>query len=208
MNIVILGPQGSGKGTQAKMLAKKLKITNVSMGDIFRKLKNEETKLGKLIGSYINSGNLVPSDLTNKLIKEKKKKKDYKHGVILDGYPRNINQTEFLDKLLRVDHVIFLDIDKDETIKRLSARRQCRDCNKIYGYLDMEKIKSNKCPACGGELYQREDDKPEAIKKRLEIYHKETKPLIDFYEKKGILKKIKGERPIENVFEDIISSLK
>ena len=102
--------------------------------------------------------------------------------------------------------VIFLDIDKDETIKRLSARRQCRDCNKVYGYLDMGKIKGNKC-GCGGDLYQREDDKPAAIKKRLETYHKETRPLIAFYEKKEILKKINGEQPIEKVFKDIVSAL-
>ncbi len=208
MNIVILGPQASGKGTQGKLLAKKLKIGHISMGEIFRKLKNENTELGKLIGSYINSGNLVPTELTNKIIKQELEKDDYKKGVILDGFPRNIRQIEFLNKFFKTDYAIFINIPKKETIRRLSARRQCADCKKIFGYLDMEKIKDSKCPECSGELFQREDDKPEAIRKRLETYHKETEPLINFYEKKGILKRINGEQPIEKVFEDILAAIK
>ena len=130
MNIVILGPQASGKGTQGKLLAKRLKIGHISMGEIFRKLKNEDTELGKLIGSYINSGNLVPTEVTNRIIKEELEKDDYKNGVILDGFPRNVRQIEFLNKFFKTDYAIFLDISKKETIRRLSARRQCSNCKK------------------------------------------------------------------------------
>lgn len=204
----MLGPQGCGKGTQAKMLAKKLNLGNISMGDLFRKNMKEQTDIGKKIVSFMNSGALVPADLTNQLIKEELEKEGYKNGVILDGYPRSLAQTEFLENFMKVDYVIFLDIPKKETIKRLSARRQCSECKKIFGYLDIENIKDNKCPICGVDLYQRDDDKPEAIKKRLEMYESETKPLIAFYKKKGLLKKIDGAQSIEKVQEDILAAVK
>jgi adenylate kinase len=207
MNIILIGPQGSGKGTQSEYLFEKYKIHHISTGDIFRENIKNGTKLGKLAESLINKGNLVPDDVTNELVKDKLKEKEYKKGFILDGYPRNLEQAGFLDKITKIDHVIDIEVSDKETMRRLTCRRQCKNCKKIYGSIHMSNIDGEKCPVCSGELYQRDDDKPNAIKKRLEIYHNETEPLKDYYRKKGVLSEIDGEQTREKVFEDILSSM-
>ncbi len=202
----MLGPQGSGKGTQAKMLSKRFNIPHVSTGDIFRENIKNQTELGKEISSYVNSGKLVPSEVTNKVMEEELKKNKYENGYILDGYPRDLSQAEFFDKIDEINYAILIDISDEETIKRLSSRRQCKKCGKIYGAVNLEEGQKE-CKECGGELIQREDDKPEAIKKRLEEYHNKTKPLIIFYEEKDKLKKINGQQSIEKVNKDILGSV-
>jgi len=205
MNIVILGPQGSGKGTQAKLLSEKFNIPHISPGEILRENVEEGTRLGRLACSYINKGNMVPDDIVNKLMEERINLS--KKGFILDGYPRNIRQAKFLDSVTKINNLIYIKISRCEIIRRLSVRRECEKCNKSYGYLDKKKTKDNKCPSCKCKLTQRDDDKPKAIKKRLDIYHKETEPVIDYYRKKGIVKEINGQQSIKKVFKDIISSL-
>ncbi len=206
MKLVMLGPQGSGKGTQAEMLSKKFNIPHVSTGDIFRENIKNQTNLGKEITSYVNSGKLVPSEVTNKVMENELKKGKYNKGYVLDGYPRDMQQAEFLDKIDEIDFAVLVDISDKETIKRLSSRRQCIKCGKIYGSVNLEEGQKE-CKECGGELIQREDDKPEAIKKRLEEYHNKTKPLINFYEEKCKLKKIDGEQSIEKVNGDILAAI-
>jgi len=207
MNILLIGPQGSGKGTQSEYFFEKYKLPHISTGDIFRENIKKGTELGKLAASLINDGNLVPDDVTNKIVEQRLKNQDCKKGFVLDGYPRNINQAKFLDKISKIDCVVDVEVSDKETVRRLSKRRQCKKCNKIHGPITMDGIKGNKCPICSGDLYQREDDKPDAIMKRLEIYHKETEPLIAYYKKKGILLEIDGEQPIEKVFEDILKAM-
>jgi adenylate kinase len=211
MNIVLLGPQGSGKGTQAKFISKKFNIPHISTGDIFRKNIKEETELGKLASSYINKGELVPDEVTNKLVESRIKEDDCKEGYILDGFPRNLSQAKFLDSITKISHAVDIEIPDEEVIFRLEGRRTCtnKECGAIYNVNTSPKPKNeNKCDKCGSDLFQRDDDKPEAIKKRLEIYHNETSPLIAYYEKKGVLIKIDGTKSIEEVSQDILSKLK
>jgi len=210
MRIVILGPQASGKGTQAKLISEKLSIPHISTGDIFRKNIKEETELGKEVSSYLNSGRLVPDEVTNKIAEARLKENDCNNGFILDGYPRNIEQAEVLDSITNLDGAINVEIPDNQVVFRLEGRRTCsnKKCSRIYNINTSPSKEEGKCDKCGADLYQREDDKPEAIKKRLEIYHNETSPLIFYYKKKGILKKINGMQPIEKVFEDILLALK
>jgi adenylate kinase len=207
MNIILIGPQGSGKGTQSEYFFEKYKLPHISTGDIFRENIKNGTKLGKQAASLINGGNLVPDDITNKIVEDRLKEPDCKKGYVLDGYPRNINQAKFLDKISKINYVIDIEVSDTETIRRLSKRRQCTKCNKIHGPITMDGIKGDKCPICSGDLYQRDDDKPDAISKRLKIYHEETEPLVAYYKKKGILLEIDGEQPIEKVTEDIANSM-
>lgn len=207
MKIVMLGPQASGKGTQAKLLAEKLKIAHISTGEIFRAM-TRETALGKMVRDLIDNGNLVPNDVTNEIVKERLLKEDCKKGFILDGYPRNMNQALALDKIAKLDRVVYLKISRNETLRRISGRRECTKCKAIFNIYTNKPKKEGICDKCGNKLYQREDEKKEAVKKRLRIYHNETKPLINFYEKKGILLKINGEQTIDAIAEDIYKKLK
>jgi adenylate kinase len=202
MNIILIGPQGSGKGTQAKLISKEYNIPHISTGDIFRETAKTNTKLGKKLKNLIDNGILVPDNVTNDVIKERLSKDDIKNGFVLDGYPRNLNQAEFLNSIIKIDHVFEIAVSDKESIKRLSSRRQCRKCNLIYGAVNPPK-NDNKCDNCGEELYQRDDDKEDAIKKRLKTYHKQTEPLINYYKKKGLLVRINGEQSIEKIFDEI-----
>ncbi len=211
MKIILLGPQGSGKGTQAKLISKKFNIPHISTGDIFRKNIKEETELGKEVTSYLNSGKLVPDELTNKLVESRIKEDDCKNGFILDGFPRNIKQAEFLNSVTDIDYAVDVEIPDEEVVFRLEGRRNCsnKGCGAIYNLNTSPKPKENNtCDKCSSDLFQRDDDKPEAIKKRLEIYHEQTSPLIDYYDKKGILIIIDGSRSIEEVSQDIFLALK
>ncbi len=202
MRILLIGPQGSGKGTQAQIVADKYKIPNISTGDIFRDAIARKTELGLKSESYTKKGFLVPDDIVTSLVKERVRQKDCREGFILDGYPRNLNQAKALDKITNLDKVFVLKINDDLAIKRLSMRRQCKKCKTIYGAFNTPK-KRGKCDKCQGKLIQRNDDKPSAIKKRLSIYHKETEPLIEYYKKKGIVHVINGNQSVAKVFSDI-----
>lgn len=206
MNIVLIGPQGSGKGTQAKLLKEKFKIPHISTGDMFRDNIGKKTELGMKAKAIIESGKLVPDEITIGIVKDRLSKPDCKKGFILDGYPRNLAQAEALEGFAKANHALDIEVPDNVSIKRLSSRWQCRKCGAIYGITLIPKKKWF-CDKDGSELYQRDDDKPEAIRKRLEIYHNETKPLIDFYKKKGILAEIDGNQPVEKIFEDIMELL-
>lgn len=202
MKILIMGPQGSGKGTQAHKISEKYNIPHISTGDIFRENVKNETELGKEVKSYTDKGKLVPDELTNKIVADKIKDKE---GFILDGYPRDKQQAEYLSKIVDIDHVIVIEVSPEETMKRISGRRICPECGENYHINFKPPKEPGKCDHDDGNLYQRDDDKPEAIWKRLEIYEEETKPVIDFYKDK--VSKIDGEKSIEEVFNDIIKVL-
>lgn len=208
MKVVLIGKQGSGKGTYADVLSEKYSIPHISTGDMFREIAKENSDLGKNVKELIDAGNLVPDDITISVLKERLKKEDCKNGFILDGFPRNLTQAQALEEITDLNVVFHFQISDETAVKRLSARRQCRKCAKIYNLITNPPKISDKCE-CDGELYQREDDKEEAIKKRLEAYRQEEEDLIDFYH--SIIKSVDAEKSIEAVvmaLESYISELK
>lgn len=208
MNIIIFGPQASGKGTQASQIAKYYDIPHISTGDIFRDNISKGTDLGQKVKTMLNKGTLIPNEVTNEIVKNRLEEDDCRDGFILDGYPRTRNQAEFLDSLpYEIDAVIDLQVSKELIIKRISSRRVCADCKTNYNILYLKPKREDECDKCQGHLVMREDDKPEAIHKRLKQYHEQTEPLLDFYKKKGILKIFNGEKPKEDVFEEIKKAL-
>lgn len=208
MNIVILGPQGSGKGTQADLICQKLGLAHIESGAILR----TKAKTDERIKQMIDSGTIVPDDETVGYIDEEIKRSGVGYeNLIFDGYPRNLNQYRVLknwlsSKSTKIDYVIYLEISDEEAVKRLSSRRTCRVCGNVYN-LVTNPPQGDKC-SCGGQLEQREDDKLEIIGRRLAIFHKDTKPILAAAEDDGILRKIDGERPIETIHNDIIKLLK
>jgi adenylate kinase len=207
MNIVLLGPPGSGKSTQAKMITNKYRVKTISTGDILRKEVWNGTPLGKEAKKYMDAGKLVPDTLLIDLIKNKLAKLDVKKGWMLDGYPRTVPQAEGLEKITlilgqKLNVVLNLDVPDRELVQRLSGRRICR-CEETNHVQFNPPKESDKCDICHGYLYQRDDDKPKVIKKRLEIYRDQTKPLIDYYSEKGLLVNIKGSRDIKEIFAEI-----
>lgn len=213
-NIIILGPQGSGKGSQAILLAEKFNFKHIETGKIFRKMAASKTPLGRKIYQIINNkGSLVSDDIVLKVFKKSVLAVDKKRGLLFDGFPRNLKQARGLDKIFKeinreLTHVIYMPIKKSTTIRRLSKRRTCEKCGKIFISGVNLKINQTTCPVCQGLIIQREDDKPKAIAKRLQIYHKQTKPMINFYKKKGIVVKVDGEPTIKQVFKDILKVIK
>lgn len=200
MKIIIFGPQGSGKGTQAELIARRHNLPYISTGDIFRYHLKNQTELGAQVVEYINQGNLVPNELTNKIIKDRIQQPDCEVGFVLDGYPRNKNQQQYLKDITSIDLAIVIEVYDEEAIKRLSGRLACK-CGLSY-HIDFNppKIK-DQCDKCGGGLFKRDDDKPEAIKQRLSLYHSETEPIFDFYDKHGKLFKVDGAKEIEEVYK-------
>jgi adenylate kinase len=212
MKLVLLGAPGAGKGTQAKKLTEKYTVPQISTGDILRKAVADRTPLGKEAKSYMDKGELVPDSVVIGLVKERIVCDDCKNGYILDGFPRNTSQAEVLDKVLAdmkapLDTALSVDVEKNDLMKRLTGRRTCKGCQQMYNIHFSPPKKEGVCDKCGGELYQRDDDKEETIKNRLDIYEKSTAPLIDYYSKKGILKSVKGEGSIEDIFNNICSIL-
>lgn len=205
MKIIFLGAPGSGKGTHATRVKEELGIPHVSTGDIFRANIKGGTPLGLLAKSYIDKGALVPDEVVIKIVADRLAKEDCKGGFILDGFPRTISQAEALDAITDIDVVINLVVDDDAIVKRVAGRRMCR-CGETYNVQFLGG--KTTCAKCGGELYQREDDKEETVKSRLSVYHSETAPLIDYYEKKGILKNIDGAQSIESVYADIMKVIR
>ena len=205
MKIIFLGAPGSGKGTHATRVKTELGVPHISTGDIFRENIKGGTPLGVLAKSYIDKGALVPDDVVIKIVEDRLSREDCKSGFILDGFPRTIYQAEALKKIASIDVVVNLVVDDEAIVKRVAGRRMCR-CGETYNVAFLNG--SNVCAKCGGELYQRDDDKEETVKSRLEVYHKETAPLIDYYRKEGLLKDVDGSQGIEAVYADILKVLK
>ncbi|MGE5892770.1 MAG: adenylate kinase [bacterium] len=210
MRLVLLGAPGAGKGTQAKKLIDTYKIPQISTGDILRKAVADGTPLGKEAKSYMDSGQLVPDSVVIGLVKERIAQPDCRKGYILDGFPRNTAQAETLDKVLKdmkapLDLALSVDVDKDDLMKRLTGRRTCKACGQMYNVYYSPSKKSNVCDKCSGELYQRDDDREETIRKRLDVYDAQTAPLFDYYSKKGILKSVKGIGSIDDIFKKIVA---
>ena len=190
MNIVLLGSPGVGKGTYADILSKKYDIPKISSGNLFHKAIRNQTDLGKKVQGYVSRGELVPDEIVIELVKTRLEKDDCKNGFFLDGFPRTINQAEALDKFKKINKVLNFVASEEEIISRLSGRRTCRKCGSIFHIRNKPPKTDGICDYCGGELYQRTDETPETIKNRLRVYHKKTKPLIDYYRRKGLLVEI------------------
>ncbi len=207
MQIILLGPPGAGKGTQSRTITKKLGIPHISTGDILRQASSQKTPLGLTAKDYMDRGHLVSDDLMINLIKERIKREDCKKGFLLDGFPRTIPQAEALEKISHIDKVIKLKIENEVAIERLSGRRTCKDCNAMYHIIYISPKREGICDRCGGKLIIREDDRKEAILERLEVYREETRPLIKYYRKKGLLIIIDGGRAKQEVTEDLLASI-
>lgn len=197
-----MGPPGSGKGTQAKLIAKHYNIEHVSTGDIFRAKRNEDSDMGRKIKDLIDKGQFVPDDITIQIVKEKIE--TLERGYILDGFPRTVPQAETLKTFADINHVIYIDVSEEVLVKRLSSRLMC-SCGESYNKITKKPKIENVCDKCGKELYQREDEKPEVVAERLKIYNEKTKPLLEFYQ--DMIIKINGELDISQVFEEIKKNL-
>lgn len=212
MKIVMLGAPGAGKGTQAKMIASKYGIPHISTGDIFRANIKEGTELGKKAKAFMDQGALVPDELTLELIMDRFKQADCANGYVLDGFPRTIPQAEALTKALsdeggKLDYAINVEVPDENIVNRMSGRRACLACGGTYHVVFNAPKKEGVCDACGGELVLRDDDKPETVAKRLDVYHTQTQPLIDYYAGQGILKEVDGTKEVAEVFGDITAIL-
>jgi len=212
MQIVLFGPPGAGKGTQAKFLSEEFNIPHISTGDILRENVKKGTALGMKAKSYMDKGELVPDQLLNDLVRSRLEEPDTKKGFLLDGYPRTIPQAKALDEIMddlnrKLDAVVNIDVGTNALVRRLSGRRICKSCGASYHVEFNPPAVADVCNACGGELYQRADDSEVAIKNRLAVYKKQTQPVLDYYKKKGVLIDIDGDREIEEVKADVISAL-
>jgi adenylate kinase len=210
--IILLGAPGAGKGTQAAVLTEKMGLVQVASGDLFRKALQQETELGKIAKVYMEKGQLVPDKVTIQMVMERLGKPDCEKGVILDGFPRNIKQAQALDEALAeqskaIDKVIYIKVSEGELIKRLGGRWICRLCQASYHETDAPPKVVGKCDRCGGELYQRDDDKPATVKKRLEVYFAETSPLIKYYKRAGKLVEVEGEGSAAEVSRKLLAAL-
>jgi adenylate kinase len=212
MRIVLLGAPGAGKGTQAKKLVEKYGTPQVSTGDLLRAAVASGTALGKEAKSFMDKGELVPDRVVLGMVEERLKQDDCKKGYILDGFPRNTSQAEALDKMLAalkmsLDAALSVDVPFEDLMKRLTGRRTCKACGQMYNIYSSASKKEGACDKCGGALFQRDDDKEETIKKRLEVYTASTAPLIDYYNKKGIVKSVAGTGSIDDIFKQVCSKL-
>ena len=212
MKIIMLGAPGAGKGTQAKMIAEKYGLPHISTGDIFRANIKNGTELGKGAKEYMAKGLRGPDELTVRLLLDRVAKDDCRNGYVLDGFPRTIPQAEVLDEELsklgeKVDYAVNVDVPDENIVNRMSGRRACLSCGATYHVVSIPPKKEGICDVCGSELVLRDDDKPETVQKRLKVYHEQTQPLIDFYEKKGVLRSVDGTLPMEEVFTAITEIL-
>ena len=199
MNVIILGSPGVGKGTYAKILSEKYNLPRISTGDLFREAIRDETELGKKIKEYVSRGDLVPDEITIKLVKERLEKEDCKNGFFLDGFPRTINQAEAMEKFKKIDKVLNFVASDWVILSRLGGRRTCRECGAVYHIKEIPPKVEGICDRCGGMLYQRSDETPQAIKNRLRVYREKTKPVIDYFRIKGLLVDIEANYPFEKV---------
>jgi adenylate kinase len=204
MYLILLGPPGAGKGTQAEILEKQLGLPHVASGDLFRENLRNETELGRLAKTYMDRGELVPDDVTIAMVRERLERPDCAAGAILDGFPRTIAQAEALDRMLaemgrELDGVISFKVDEEEVVRRLSGRRICRQCQTPYHVEFDPPSQDGVCDRCGGELYQRDDDKPETVRNRLRVYFEQTAPLVEYYREAGLLHTVDATGDIETV---------
>lgn len=212
MKIIMLGAPGAGKGTQAKQIADKYNIPHISTGDIFRANIKEGTELGKKAKTYMDQGLLVPDELVVELVADRIQQDDCKNGFVLDGFPRTIPQAEALDAALekineKMDYAIDVDVPDENIIRRMSGRRACLSCGATYHIVSIPTKTEGICDRCGSNVVLRDDDQPETVKKRLEVYHEQTQPLIDYYKNQGILRTVDGVLPMEDVFGAIVEIL-
>ncbi|MHA1973529.1 MAG: adenylate kinase [Candidatus Hodarchaeales archaeon] len=207
IKLIMLGAPGSGKGTQAKFISKEYGIPQISTGDLLRNAVKEGTELGLKAKKYMEDGKLVPDDLVLSLLQERITNDDCKKGFILDGYPRNLAQANQLEKITDVNLVINIDVDYNILVERITGRRTCKNCGAIYHIKYNPPKKENICDKCSGTLYQREDDTEETVKKRLDTYENQTKPLIEFYTEKGILHTLVSDSTIEAMREKVMNLL-
>lgn len=212
MNIILLGPPGSGKGTQAKEIIEKHQIPQISTGDLLREAVKNQTELGKKAKEYMDAGKLVPDEVVVGMVKERLQKDDCKNGFILDGFPRTVPQAESLDQTLadvgkKIDKVVSIEVPDSEVVERLSGRRTCENCGTMYHVKFNPPQQDGVCDKCGGKLYQRDDDNESTIKNRLQVYHDQTAPLKDYYSKKGLVKEIEGVGDISKIKEAVLKAL-
>ncbi|MCE5811937.1 adenylate kinase [Staphylococcus pseudintermedius] len=212
MNIILMGLPGAGKGTQASEIIKKYPIPHISTGDMFRKAIKDETELGKEAKSYMDRGELVPDEVTVGIVKERISEDDAKEGFLLDGFPRTIEQAEALNSILEelgrtIDAVVNIEVPEEELMNRLTGRRICETCGTTYHLVFNPPKVEGICDIDGGKLYQREDDNPETVANRLEVNVKQSKPILEFYNQKGLLKNIDGSKHIDEVTSDVIEIL-
>jgi len=212
MDIILLGPPGSGKGTQAQKMVERYHIPQISTGDILRGAVKERTPLGMEAQGYMDQGKLVPDEVVVGIVRERLKESDCKGGFILDGFPRTVPQAEALDSTLgemqrAIDHVVSIEVPNEELIKRLTGRRTCRNCGAMYHIVFDPPAKEGVCDRCGEELYQRDDDQEETIRARLQVYEEQTAPLIAYYRGKGLLRAIDGVGAIEEIFRKIVQAI-
>lgn len=208
MNLVLMGPPGAGKGTQGEILSKRLGIDTISTGVMLRTAIKEQTEVGKIAEQYINDGKLVPDDVIVSIVKERLSKPDCANGFILDGFPRTTAQAEALTESgVKIDKVLSLEVEDDVIIERLSSRRECSKCGAPYNVISNKPKTEGKCDKCGGDLIQRADDNPETIKNRLDVYHKQTEPIKEYYEEKGLLVTAQGEDKLEDTTKNVAAAL-
>lgn len=212
MKLILLGPPGAGKGTQAESIKEEYKLVHISTGDIFRKNMKEQTPLGKKAKEYVDQGQLVPDEITIAMVEDRLNESDVKEGFLLDGFPRSVNQAEALDKILdklgsKIDKVINIKVDKSILVDRAVGRRICRDCGATYHVEYNPTSKDGVCDKCNGETYQRADDTAETVNNRIDVYEKETLPLVEYYTNKNVLVTIDGVQEISKVFQDIKDAL-
>ena len=213
MRIVLVGPPGAGKGTQAQFIASHLAIPKISTGDIFRYNVSQGTPLGRQAKEYMDRGDLVPDEVTIAMVRDRLGEEDAQDGFLLDGFPRNVPQAETLKKQLmdwdqRLTVVLELVVDEDEVVRRLSGRRTCRRCERVWHIMFDPPTREGICDACGGELFQRDDDREETVRHRLEVYKKQTAPLVSYYADEGILIGIDATGPVEEVTERALAALR
>lgn len=213
MNIVLLGAPGAGKGTQAAVLSKTFGIVHVASGDLFRRALEEKTELGLKARSFMEKGELVPDEVTISMVLERIRKPDCSKGVLFDGFPRTLSQAQALDSRLAgerkaVDRAVYIEVPEDELVKRLSGRWICRKCQTPYHELSSPPAVAGRCDACGGELYQRADDKEETVRERLKVFFSQTVPIIDYYDRQGKLVRVDGNLKIDEVSAAIIGALR
>ncbi|OGS37080.1 MAG: adenylate kinase [Elusimicrobia bacterium RIFOXYB2_FULL_49_7] len=208
MNLILLGPPGAGKGTQAKKIAQKYNVPHISTGDIFRETAASGSELGKKLQSYMSAGKLVPDEVVIEIVNVRLTRADCKAGFLLDGFPRTVPQAQALDKVLAdsgrsIDRVLSMAVNNEEIVKRLSSRRVCGKCGASYNLISQSPKSEGICDLCSSPVILRADDNPETVRQRLKVYDEQTSPLIAYYKKAGVLREVDGSKPVEEVFKSL-----